>query len=159
IARLNDNERQRYAQNTRRLLRFQGFAKFPDCETLIATGEFDNFTLPQENAAVARQCAKGTFAVIRNADHLAQFEQKSASMELVCRFMSGQSLEGIDGVDLYDPQGYDFANQRLQGRIRPMEQPYTLIDKASGKTHTVRINNINFSGCELEQINVDMALT
>ena len=159
IARLNDNERQRYAQNTRRLLRFQGFPKFPECETLIATGEFDNFTLPQENAAVARQCANGTFAVIRNADHLAQFEQKSASMELVCRFMSGQSLEGIDGVDLYDPQAYDFANQRLQGRIRPMEQPYTLIDKASGKTHTVRINNINFSGCELEQINVDMALT
>ena len=78
IARLNDNERQRYAQNTRRLLRFQGFKSFPTCETLIATGEFDNFTLPQENAAVARQCVNGKFAVIRNADHLAQFEQKSS---------------------------------------------------------------------------------
>ena len=159
IARLNDNERQRYAQNTRRLLRFQGFQSFPTCETLIATGEFDNFTLPQENAAVARQCVNGKFAVIRNADHLAQFEQKSASMEVVCRFMSGQSLEGIEGVDLYDPQAYDFANQRLQGRIRPMEQPYKLVDKATGKEHTVRIRNINFSGCEIEQINMDMALT
>jgi pimeloyl-ACP methyl ester carboxylesterase len=159
IARLNDNERQRYAQNTRRLLRFQGFKGFPTCETLIATGEFDNFTLPQENAAVARQCAKGTFAVIRNADHLAQFEQKSASMEVVCRFMTGQSLEGINGVDVYDPQAFDFANQRLQGRFRPMEQPYTLTDEATGKTHTVRIENINFSGCELEQINADMTLT
>jgi len=159
IARLNDNERQRYAQNTRRLLRFQGFKAFPECETLIATGEYDNFTLPQENAAVARQCKNGRFAVIRNADHLAQFEQKSASMEVVCRFMSGQSLEGIEGVDMYDPQGFDFANQRLQARLRPMEQPYTLVDAATGKEHTVRINNINFSGCELEQINVDMALT
>jgi pimeloyl-ACP methyl ester carboxylesterase len=158
IARLNDNERQRYAQNTRRLLRFQGFKSFPTCETLIATGEFDNFTLPQENAAVARQCVNGKFAVIRNADHLAQFEQKSASMEVVCRFMSGQSLEGIQGVDLYDPQAYDFANQRLQARLRPMEQPYSLHDKATGKEHTVRITNINFSGCEIEQINVDMTL-
>ncbi len=159
IARLNDNERQRYAQNTRRLLRFQGFTSFPTCETLIATGEYDNFTLPQENAAVARQCANGKFAVIRNADHLAQYEQKSASMEVVCRFMSGQSLQGIPGVDMYDPQAYDFANQRLQSRLRPMEQPYRLIDKATGNEHTVRIRNINFSGCEIEQINVDMTLT
>ncbi|MEC8442870.1 MAG: hypothetical protein VXZ05_01565, partial [Pseudomonadota bacterium] len=67
--------------------------------------------------------------------------------------------EGIEGVDMYDPQGFDFANQRLQARLRPMEQPYTLVDAATGKEHTVRINNINFSGCELEQINVDMALT
>ncbi|WP_370293681.1 alpha/beta fold hydrolase [Thalassolituus sp.] len=159
IARLNDNERMRYAQNTRRLLRFEGFPAFPVCETLIATGEYDNFTLPQENAAVARQCPNGTFAVIRNADHLAQFEQKSASMEVVCRFMTGQPLEGIPGVDIYDPQAFDFANQRLQARLRPMEQPYTLVDKATGKSHTVRMLNINFSGCELEQIHVDMALT
>lgn len=159
IARLNENECQRYAQNTRRLLRFMGFKSYPTCETLIATGEYDNFTLPQENAAVARQCANGKFAVIRKADHLAQFEQKSASMEVVCRFMSGKSLQGIPGVDMYDPQAYDFANQRLQPRLRPMEQPYRLIDKATGKEHTVRIRNINFSGCEIEQINVDMTLT
>jgi hypothetical protein len=80
-------------------------------------------------------------------------------MEVVCRFMTGQSLEGINGVDVYDPQAFDFANQRLQGRFRPMEQPYTLTDEATGKTHTVRIENINFSGCELEQINADMTLT
>jgi len=40
-----------------------------------------------------------------------------------------------------------------------MEQPYKLVDKATGKEHTVRIRNINFSGCEIEQINMDMALT
>ena len=80
-------------------------------------------------------------------------------MEVVCRFMTGQSLEGIPGVDIYDPQAFDFANQRLQARLRPMEQPYTLVDQATGKSHTVRMLNINFSGCELEQIHVDMALT
>jgi pimeloyl-ACP methyl ester carboxylesterase len=159
IARLDDNERQRYAQNTRRLLRFGGFKSFPTCETLIATGEYDNFTLPQENAAVARQCVNGTFAVIRNADHLAQFEQKESSMELVHRFMRGDDLKGIDGIEIYDPQAYDHGNQRLQGRHRPLEQPYRLIDRSTGKEHVVRIQNINFSGCELEQIHVDLALS
>jgi hypothetical protein len=50
IARLNDNEHHRYVQNTQRLLRFEGFDKSPTCPTLVATGEFDNVTLPQGNA-------------------------------------------------------------------------------------------------------------
>jgi hypothetical protein len=126
---------------------------------LIATGEYDNFTLPQENAAVARQCVNGTFALIRNADHLAQFEQKQSSMELVHRFMCGDDLHGINGIDIYDPQAYDHGNQRLQRRHRPLEQAYRLINRSTGKEHLVRIKNLNFSGCELEQIHVDLALS
>ena len=53
VARLNANEQLRYAQNTQRLLSFDGFTKFPTCPTLVATGEYDNFTLPEENAAFA----------------------------------------------------------------------------------------------------------
>lgn len=159
IARLNDNERQRYAQNTRRLLRFKGFDRFPECDTLIATGEYDNFTLPQENAAVARQCRNARLAIIHNADHLAQFEQKSASTQVVGRFMLNQDMHSIDGVEMYDPQAYDFANQRLQPRHRPLEQPYRLFDRATGKEHTVRIEDINFSGCALEINPVDLSLT
>ena len=159
IARLDSNERQRYAQNTRRLLRFKGFDSFPECETLIATGEYDNFTLPQENAAVARQCRNARLAIIHNADHLAQFEQKIASNELVLRFMTGQDIHGLDGIELFDPQGYDFANQRLQPRHRPLEQPYRLFDRATGKEHTVRIEDINFTGCALELNTVDLSLT
>ncbi|HBS42199.1 MAG TPA: alpha/beta hydrolase [Oceanospirillales bacterium] len=159
VARLNDNERQRYAQNTRRLLRFRGFESFPECETLIATGEFDNFTLPQENAAVARQCRNARLAIIRNADHLAQFEQKNASMELVSRFMLGLDLHTLPGVELFDPQAYDYANQRLQPRFRPLEQPYRLYDRATGKEHTVRIQDINFTRCALELNTADLSLT
>ena len=159
IARLDSNERQRYAQNTRRLLRFKGFDSFPECETLIATGEYDNFTLPQENAAVARQCRNARLAIIHNADHLAQFEQKIASNELVLRFMTGQDIHSLDGIELFDPQGYDFANQRLQPRHRPLEQPYRLFDRATGKEHTVRIEDINFTGCALELNTVDLSLT
>jgi pimeloyl-ACP methyl ester carboxylesterase len=158
IARLNKNEQARYAQNTERLLRFPGFNKFPKCPTLIATGEFDNFTLPSENAAVARQCAAATFAVIHNADHLAQFERKEAASTLFHNYMCGTPIGDVEGVTIYNPLAYDPADQRLQSRQRPLEQPYTLRDKHTGKEHTVRIQNINFAGCELELVHADLSL-
>ena len=49
-------------------------------------------------------------------------------------------------------------DQRLQSRQRPLEQPYQLVDEASGKTHTVRISNINFAGCVIQQLQPDLAL-
>ena len=158
IARLSDNEQARYAQNTERLLRFPGFDAFPQCPTLIATGEFDNFTLPAENAAVARQCRAATFAVIHNADHLAQFERKEAASTLFHNYMCNDTITDIDGVSVYNPLSFDPAEQRLQSRLRPLEQPYELFDQQSGKSHTVRIQNINFAGCELELVNADLAL-
>ena len=159
IARLNDNERLRYAQNTQRLLDFPGFTDFPQCPTLIATGEYDNFTLPSENAAVARQCANATFAVIHNADHLSQFERPQTTTNLFHGFMCGQSLHAVAGASVFDPHSYVCVEQRLQGRQRPLEQPYRLLDRHSGKEHTVRIQNINFAGCELELTLADLSLT
>ncbi|WP_430462395.1 alpha/beta fold hydrolase [Thalassolituus sp. LLYu03] len=159
IARLTENERQRYAQNTQRLLDFPGFDGFPACPTLIATGEYDNFTLPSENAAVARQCANATFAVVHNADHLAQFERKEATSTLFHRFMCGDRVDNVEGTEIFDPVAYDKADQRLQSRQRPLAQPYELTDESTGKTHIVRINNINFAGCELEQTHVDLSLS
>ena len=159
ITRLNDNERMRYAQNTKRLLDFAGFTGFPQCPTLIATGEFDNFTLPAENAAVARQCQQAVFAVINNADHLAQFERKEAATELFHRFMKGDSLEGIQGTEIFNPQAFDSADQRLQSRQRPLAQPYLLKDRSKDKHHEVRIKNINFAGCELELMQSDLSLS
>jgi pimeloyl-ACP methyl ester carboxylesterase len=158
IARLNDNEQARYAQNTERLLRFPGFEHFPKCPTLIATGEYDNFTLPSENAAVARQCSAATFAIIHNADHLAQFERKEAATELFHNYMCNAAISDIEGVSIYNPLAYDPADQRLQPRQRPLEQPYQLTDQSTGKQHTVRIQNINFAGCELELVNADLSL-
>lgn len=158
IARLTDNERQRYAQNTRRLLRAKEIHVFPVCETLIATGEFDNFTLPQENAAVARRCSNAKLAIIKNADHLAQFEQKDTTLSLVRSFFLGENLEDVQGIELYQPKDYQQKDMRLQPRFEPLEQPYSLYDKATGKTHTVKIKNINFSGCKMELISLDMSL-
>jgi len=159
IARLNENERQRYAQNTRRLLDFRGFDGFPNCPTLIATGEYDNFTLPAENAAVARQCTNAIFAIVDNADHLAQFERKDPTGTLFHRFMCNEKLDDIPGTRIYDPNEFDCADQRLQPRQRPLAQPYQLHDGETGRQHTVRIKNINFAGCELELTPSDLSLS
>src|SRR5690554_7929528 len=58
MKQLNDNERERYKINGRRLLSVEGVLGYPECETLVTTGEFDSFTLPWENAAFASKCAK-----------------------------------------------------------------------------------------------------
>lgn len=158
IARLNNNERQRYEQNTRRLLDFPGFTEYPRCPVLIATGEYDNFTLPAENAAVARQCENATFAVIHNADHLAQFEQKDSAGTLFHRFMCGEAVDNIDGVTVCNASRFASQDQRLQPRLRPLNQPYRLLDYNNGQVHSVRIRNIHFAGCELEVLHSDLSL-
>lgn len=159
ISRLSDNERARYTQNTQRLLRFEGFNDYPSCPTLVATGEFDNFTLPHENAAVAQHCPNATFALIHNADHLAQFERKEAASALFHGFMCGQPLGAIEGIRVIAPADFNPDNRRLQGRQRPLAQPYYLYDETSGERHVVRIHNINFGACELEQITADLTIS
>lgn len=158
ISRLNENEQARYAQNTERLLSFSGFKSYPTCPTLIATGEFDNFTLPSENAAVALLCEQATFALIENADHLSQMERKQEASTLFHSFMCEQPLTDIPGISLYHPEIFISLDRRLQDRMRPLEQPYTLIDKATDKQHTVKIHNINFAGLEFELMQADFSI-
>lgn len=158
ISRLNENEQARYTQNTERLLNFKGFKEFPSCPTLIATGEFDSFTLPTENAAVALKCANATFALVHNADHLSQLERKAETSALFHQFMCNEPLDRIEGVSLHDPIVFLQQEHRLQPRHRPLEQPYKLVDEVTGKVHSVRITNINFAGCEIEQINQDLSI-
>lgn len=116
IVRLDDNERARYAQNTRRLLDFTGFAAFPQVPTLVATGEYDNFTLPSENAAFAAQCDQARFAIIHNADHLAQFERRGPACDLFHRFMCDDSIDNIDGITVSENHHLQPTDLRLQGR-------------------------------------------
>ncbi|MFY9179783.1 MAG: alpha/beta hydrolase [Venatoribacter sp.] len=159
IQRMNDNECARYIQNTRRILDFPGFTAYPQCPTLISTGIYDNFTQPEENAAVAKQCAKVTFALVENADHLAQYERKEAAGPLFHQFMCGIDLPQVSGIQLLDPHTYAHSKWQLEDEYHPLEQPYTLHDDATGQKHRVRINKINFNGCELELSQADFSLT
>ena len=159
VARLNDNEQKRYAQNTQRLLRFDGFNKFPICPTLVATGEFDNFTLPEENAAFAANCADAQFAVIEDADHLSQFERRDVTSTLFYRFIQNQSIEGIDGTRLYQASKYYSQERRLQPRLKLENDQALLIDEITGIEYAIRVADINFSGCQLSLSHNNLTLT
>jgi pimeloyl-ACP methyl ester carboxylesterase len=158
IARLNDNEQHRYAQNTQRLLRFEGFDKFPTCPTLVATGEFDNFTLPQENAVFAASCADAQFAVIEDADHLSQFERRDVTSDLFYRFIKNVSIKGIKGTRLFQ-DSYCYQERRLQPRLKLENDEALLLDKITGIEHIIRIVDINFSGCQIDLKHNDVTLT
>lgn len=159
VSRLNENEQARYAQNTQRLLDFAGFTHYPSCPTLIATGEYDNFTTPAENAAVAMRCSNATFALIANADHLSQHQRQQETSTLFHSFMCNRPLAGLKGIRLLDPRLVIDLDKRLQDRFRPLEQPYALIDEGADKKHIIRIHNINFAGLEFELTAADFALT
>lgn len=159
IQRMSDNERTRYIQNTRRILDFSGFEDYPQCPTLISTGIYDNFTQPEENAAVAKQCANVTFALVENADHLAQYERKEAAGPLFHQFMCGIDSPQVNGVQILDPSTYSHSKWQLADEYHLQDQPYTLYDDATGQVHTVRINNINFNDCELELTQACFSLT
>jgi len=158
VARLNDNEQKRYAQNTQRLLRFDGFTKFPTCPTLVATGEFDNFTLPEENAAFAASCADAQFAVIEDADHLSQFERRDITSDLFYRFILDQSIEGIAGTRLFQ-DSYFSQERRLQPRLTLENDKAILVDETTGIEHDIRIVDINFSGCQINLNHSDLTLS
>lgn len=159
VARLTDNEQQRYAQNTQRLLRFEGFTDFPSCPTLVATGEFDNFTLPEENAVFAANCHSARFAVIEDADHLSQFERRDVTSELFYRFIKEESIEHIEGTRLYNPSHYSSQERRLQPRLAIENDQACIIDEATGLEHPARILDINFSGCMIELKHGDLTLS
>jgi pimeloyl-ACP methyl ester carboxylesterase len=158
VARLNDNEQLRYAQNTQRLLRFDGFDRFPSCPTLVATGEFDNFTLPEENAAFAASCADAQFAVIEDADHLSQFERRDITSELFYRFIQDQGIEGIEGTRLFQ-DAYVSQERRLQPRLKLENDKAVLLDETTGIEHDISIVDINFSGCQINLNHNDLTLS
>lgn len=159
VVRLNDNEQLRYAQNTQRLLRFDGFTKFPTCPTLVATGEYDNFTLPEENAAFAANCSDAQFAVIEDADHLSQFERRDVTSELFYRFIKAESITGIDGTHLPIASNYYAQERRLQPRLNLDDDQAILVDETTGIEHSIRIVDINFSGCQINLHHSDLTLS
>ncbi|WP_410971045.1 alpha/beta fold hydrolase, partial [Salmonella sp. SAL04269] len=73
-------------------LAFGGFERHPTCPTLVLAGEYDHFTQPWEHAVFAHACGNAEFALIHDADHLAQFERREACARLYGPFLRGEAL-------------------------------------------------------------------
>ncbi|MBK7301203.1 MAG: alpha/beta hydrolase [Moraxellaceae bacterium] len=82
----SENEKQRYRINAHRLIGVEEVLGYPICPTIVATGNYDSFTLPYENAYFAANCPNAQFALIENADHLPQLERRDTVVGMFCAF-------------------------------------------------------------------------
>ncbi|MBA3981040.1 MAG: alpha/beta hydrolase [Alcanivorax sp.] len=152
---LSENERERYKINGRRLLTVEGLLGYPECETLVTTGEYDSFTLPWENAHFASKCPNATFALIKGADHLPQLEKREVSLELFSSFLRGDALEKVDGVDVLPRGTYDQLERRRSERLLPCNSRGRVTSESRigdqfRFDQDVKVVDINFFGCLLK---------
>jgi len=155
MKQLNDNERERYKINGRRLLSVEGVLGYPECETLVTTGEFDSFTLPWENAAFASKCANSTFVLIDGADHLPQLERREESLELFSAFLNGRSLNDVAGIRVFPKGSYDRLERRRSDRLVPCNTRGRVVSESRVGNQfrfdqQVKVVDISFFGCLLK---------
>ena len=146
IQRLSAADIERYRQNSQRLLDFQGFHAHPSCPTLVLAGEYDHFTQPWEHAHFAAACAQATCALIHNADHLAQFEQRDACASLYNPFLRGDALPGrSSGSSLLSNPQLLHLEKRHEPRLPPSQRQARL-QHAEGGEWRVDISELGFFG-------------
>lgn len=140
LQRLTATDIERYRQNSQRLLDFAGFTLHPNCPTLILAGEYDHFTQPWEHTHFANACAAAECALIHNADHLAQFEQRSACSTLYTPFLRSEPLPHISPGSTHLPRS---QWQQLEKRHEPRNSP---VHSSAWLRHT-----------EVGELNVDVS--
>lgn len=152
MKRLSDNERERYKINGRRLLSVEGLLGYPECDTLVTTGEFDSFTLPWENASFAEKCPNAQFVLIKGADHLPQLEKREVSLDLFSTFLRGESLESVQGIRRFGKGEYNRIERRRAERLVPCNNHgHVTSESRVGDrfrfNKPVQVVDINFFGC------------
>lgn len=146
IQRLSAADIERYRQNSQRLLDFQGFHQHPSCPTLVLAGEHDHFTQPWEHAHFAQACAQASCALIHNADHLAQFEQRDACASLYSPFLRGEPLPARSaGSQLLTPNQLLQLDKRFEPRLPPSQRQARL-QHADGGEWRVSLDELGFFG-------------
>lgn len=158
-----DNEQQRYRINARRLLEVESILGYPDCETLVATGEYDSFTLPYENAIFAARCSNAVFALIKGADHVAQLEKRDESVGMFAAFLRGDDLHALKGIEVLSKHQCEQMERRGESRYIPGNPhariiSFSHVDGAMSIDMKVKIRDMNFFGCVLEYEHTDSPL-
>lgn len=159
----HENEQQRYRINARRLLEVESILGYPSCETLVATGEYDSFTLPYENALFAARCPNATFALIKGADHVAQLEKRDESVAMFSAFLRGDDLRMVKGIEVLTRHQCETMERRGEPRFVPVNPharviSFSQVDGALSIDMKVKIRNMNFFGCVLDYEHTDSPL-
>lgn len=159
----HENEQQRYRINAARLLEVESILGYPSCETLVATGEYDSFTLPYENALFAARCPNATFALIKGADHVAQLEKRDESVAMFSAFLRDDDLRTVEGIEVLTHEECLQVERRGEPRLVPVNPrarviSFSQVDGSMSIDMPVKIRNMNFFGCVLEYEHTDSPL-
>jgi pimeloyl-ACP methyl ester carboxylesterase len=146
MANFGENERIRYVINSNRLLRIIHVPPV-SCDTLVATGQYDGFTLPFENAGYALSCANMQFVLIKNADHVPQLQKRRETVELFTTFLQGKAIDGLQGV-------LPMSRTEIEAMDRRGEERVKIVDPMCLMTHRtnpdfqvmVRVVDITYFG-------------
>ncbi len=145
MAEFTNTEQLRYEINCNRLLRLT-HVPIPQCDTLVAAGQFDSFTLPHENANFALQCPQMQFAMIANADHVPQLQRRKETMSLFSTYLNGESIAQLDGIIPLNREQLQQLERRGEPRIQ-VQQPHSkLTHRVKEISLAVSIVNMSFFG-------------
>lgn len=147
MQRIGEVDQHRYLHNTNRLLALDNLPKSPECEVLVLAGEFDNFTTPYECWQVSQLCHNSQFGIIKNTDHLAPYERKELVNKVYRRFIKGESIKRVSGLEMMVKK--EFPNKKLRLEPRWAVDDSAFLESAGGVYIPVNLVNINSVGCKL----------
>ncbi len=149
MAEFTATEQERYDINCNRLLRLTD-VPIPQCDVLVACGQYDSFTLPHENANFALQCPNMQFAMIANADHLPQLQRRKETMHLFATYLRGESIQGLDGILPLNREQMGKIERRGEARVTASD-PFTILThRHSDLQLEVEIIDLNYFGVLLQ---------
>lgn len=149
MAEFTATEQERYEINCNRLLRLTN-VPIPECEVLVACGQYDSFTLPHENASFALQCPNMQFAMIANADHVPQLQRRKETMGLFAKYLRSESIWEAEGILPMTREQMAKIDRRGEARVS-VQQPFTqLTHRHSELRFNTEIIDVNYFGVLLQ---------
>ena len=148
MAEFSATEQERYEINCNRLLRLSN-VPVPQCDTLVACGQYDSFTLPHENAAFALQCPDMQFAMIANADHVPQLQRRKETMTLFTTYLKGESIDGLDGIINLSREDMQNMERRGEDRIQLQQATRKMVHRHLPHELTVTVDDLNYFGLSM----------
>lgn len=148
MAEFSATEQERYEINCYRLLRLSN-VPVPKCNSLVACGQYDSFTLPHENANFALQCPDMQFAMIANADHVPQLQRRKETMTLFTTYLKGESIHGLDGIINLTREDMQNMERRGEDRIQIGQPVRKLIHRHLQHEAAVVVNDLNYFGLSM----------
>ena len=145
MAEFTATEQERYEINCSRLLRLTD-VPIPECDVLVACGQYDSFTLPYENASFALQCPNMQFAMIANADHVPQLQRRKETMNLFATYLRGESIQNLDGILPMSREQMANIERRGEQRIEVRDASTQLSHRHSDLSMSAEISDLNYFG-------------